>query len=160
MKYALVLLALFAAGLILSFTDLRCKDENRVRPRIPSYSWGEMGDIFAREKELDDELKGIQLYRTYQSASQDRLSTKRQSLQNAATILDAQARDNHPRLRDMLGDRYAAQSSVERMALHLLEQLETDGCPAEVIERLCCEMTTWSKTDPMLFRQPRQLKPR
>src|SRR5205085_5513527 len=73
MKYALALCGLLAAWLILSLADPRRNEENRIRPRIPSYSWAEMSDIFAREKELDDELKKIQLYRKNQGAIEDSL---------------------------------------------------------------------------------------
>jgi hypothetical protein len=160
MKYALVLCTLLAAWLILSIADLRRAEKKTTHARLPNYSLGEMSDIFAREEQLEEELKKIQLYRKNLGTILDRLNTEHVTLRKAATMLDAQARDNHPRMHDMLGDRYPALSSVERMALLLLEQLETEGCRSEVIERLCSEMRTWSKADPTLFRQPRQLKRR
>jgi hypothetical protein len=162
MKYILLLGTLFVAWVILCLADLRCVDEgrSRVKPRIPNYSWSEMSEIFAREQELDEELRQIQLFRKNQSAIEEDVRSERRSLQRAAAMLDTQARDNYPLLREMLGDRYPALSSEERMALHLLQHLEANGCQPEVIERMCREMATWSKADPTLFRQPRQLKPR
>jgi hypothetical protein len=158
MKYALVLCSLLAVWLILSLTDLRRAEKNTTRSRVPNYSLAEMSDIFALEQQLEDESKKMQLYRKNQGAILARLSTERLTLRKAATMLNSQARDNYPLLHDMLGDRYPALSSEERMALLLLEHLEGDGCRPEVIERLCGEMTTWSKADPTLFRQPRDLQ--
>lgn len=160
MKYILVLCTLFAAWIILSLGDLRRVEKPDARGRIPNYSWSEMSEIFAREQELHEKLKKLHLYRKNQSEIEERVRSERLSLRSAATTLDAQARDNYPLLREMLEDRFPAQSSEERMALHLLQHLEAEGCQSEVIERLCQEMTTWSKADPTLFRQPRQLKPR
>ena len=160
MKYVPALTGLLAVWLILTLTDLRCNDETKSHPRTPDYSWDEMRDIFARQQELDDQLKKIQRYHEQQEAILERLRTERLSLQQAATILEAQARDDHPRILEILEDRYPAQSSVERMALLLLEHLENTGSQPERIEHLCCEMTTWSKVDPKLFRRPRQLHPR
>ena len=160
MKYALVLCGLFAGGLLLSLVDLRCNEENRSRSRAPDYSWDEMRDIFTREQELDEQLKKIQRYHQNQDAILERLRSEQLSLQEAATLLEAQAREDQARVLEMLEERYPALSSVERMALLLLEHLEKNGCQPEVIEPLCREMITWSKADPALFRQPRPLNPR
>jgi hypothetical protein len=159
MKYTLVLCVLIAVWLALTIADLRRGELNAVRERIPNYSWAEMSDIFTREQELKDEMKRIQRYHRNQVSLLNRLSSERLSLRNAATTLDAQARDDNPRIHDMLEDRFPSLSRVERMALLLLEHLEADGCKPEVIELLCREMTTWSEADPMLFRQPRRLNP-
>jgi hypothetical protein len=119
-----------------------------------------MQNIFARERDLEEELKKVQLYHKNQDELLSRLSQERITLQNAATMLEKQARENNPRLHGVLGDRYPSLSGVEQMALLLLEHLEGNGCKVETIDRLCCEMTTWSVAEPTQFRQPRSLKPR
>ena len=160
MKYFLALTGLFAAWLILSIVDLRCNAENGNSGRPPDYSWDEMRAIFAREKELDEQLKRIQRYHKNQDEILGRLRSERLSLREAAMTLEAEARDEQARILELLEDRYPAFSSVEQMALLLLEHLENDGCRPERIEQLRCEMTTWSKADPTLIRRSRQLNPR
>jgi hypothetical protein len=158
MKYTLALCVLLAAWIVLGLMDLRCAKEPRVGPRVPSYSWSEMSEIFAREQELDEELKRIQLYRKNQAVIEEQLRGERLTLRKAATMLDSQLRAHYPLLREMLEDRYPSISHEERAALLLLEHLENDGGTPYGIERLCTEMRTWSKVDPTLFRQPRMLK--
>ena len=160
MKYILVLAGLLAVWLILSFTALRRNDEKGSSPRAPDYSWEEMRDIFAREQDLDDQLKKMQRYHQTQDAILERLRSAHLSLQEAATLLEAQAREDQARVLEMLEERYPALSSVERMALLLLEHLEKNGCSPGRIKDLCSEMTTWSKAAPTLFRRPRPLNPR
>ncbi len=156
MKYMVTLLLLFAVGITLILTPpWRGKNVGQPRERIPDYSWSEMSDIFDREQDLDDELQKIQFYHKKRAAILSRLSKERLSLVDAATALDKDAHENHPLLRNALAGRYPSHSAVERMALLLLEHMEGDGCKCEVIERFRNEMTTWSKVDPALFRQPR-----
>jgi hypothetical protein len=162
-KYLLLLLlALGSLALALHIADSRLATaaQQLGEPRIPNYSWAEMSEIFTKEEELKDEQRRIQLYHRNQSAILVRLREEEVSLRNAATTLDAQARENHPHMHEALGDRYPGLDSVERMALRLLQHLEEGGCRAEVIERFCCEMTTWSKADASLFRQPLQPRSR
>jgi hypothetical protein len=158
MKHTLALCLLLAAWIVLSLVDLRCAREPRVGPRVPNYLWSEMSEIFAREQELDEELKRIQLYRKNQAVIEEQLRGERLSLRKASAMLDTELRAHYPQLREMLEDRYPSISHEERAALLLLEHLENDGSAPDVIERQCSGMRSWSKVDPALFRQPRRLK--
>jgi hypothetical protein len=81
-------------------------------------------DIFAREPDLNDERRKFQFYCKKQLPTLSRQSNERMSLRDAATTLDEDARNTHPRLPTMLGDRCQSLSIMERMALLLLEYLQ------------------------------------
>jgi hypothetical protein len=134
--------------------------QRRGPTRIPTYSWGEMRDIFAQEDELDDRVRRMQLFRNVLLDTERALLARSLPLTEAVDAVSEAARQNNPAFLLHMEARYRGMTVREQVALTLLLRLtlaKSEGSLTSeeelVVDRLRCELIDWPGSSAALREQ-------
>jgi hypothetical protein len=117
------LMVVASVGLVL-LRGCSVDDSARTRSRrIPTYTWGEMHDIFTLENELEERLRRLQMFREVLQDTEQALLRQALALDAATEAVTEAARQNNPSFLQNLEQRYGGMPVREQVALTLVLRL-------------------------------------
>jgi hypothetical protein len=150
MRYVPFLVAVSGLTLVLLRSISFDAPERKDPRRIPTYSWGEMHDIFTLENDLDERVRRMQLFRQVLLDTEQDLLNETRPLNEAADAVHSAAQKNNPAFLRDLEERYSGMTVREQVALTLVLRLtliQSEGnLSAEqerAVDSLRCELTGW-----------------